>query len=94
MEKGNTVKRQGTSLKFGSPALKAENVRFLKIRVTDYDLDMWYSQDGSNWTHYPNSMNLQGYQHNILGRFSSLKPAIYWKGNGRVKVDKFVFRGL
>ena len=92
--KGNKVTRQGTSLKYGSPSVKAENIRFLKIRVTDYDLDMWYSKDGTNWEHYPNSMNLQGYQHNILGRFSSLKPAIYWKGNGQVKVDKFTFKGL
>lgn len=92
--KGNSVSRVGTSLKYGSPSITASNVRFLKIKIKDFDLTMSYSSNGVNWKTFPNSMNLQSYQHNNLGRFSSLKPGIFWKGKGKVVVDNFRFKAL
>lgn len=92
--RGNKVSRVGTSLKYGSPSFTVKNPRFFKLRVKDYDLTMSYSTDGINWTTFPNSMNLQSYQHNNLGRFSSLKPGIYWKGKGKAEIDNFVFKAL
>ncbi len=92
--KGNKISRAGTSLKYGSPALTVKSIRFLKLKLQDYDLTMSYSSDGVNWTTFPNSMNLQTYQHNNLGRFSSLKPGIYWKGKGKVIIDNFMFKAL
>lgn len=92
--KANKVSRVGTSLKYGSPAFTVKNIRFLKLKVQDYDLTMSYSSDGINWITFPNSMNLQTYQHNNLGRFSSLKPGIYWKGKGKVTIDNFKFSSL
>lgn len=90
----NKITRVGTTLKYGSPSVTMEGVRFLKIRVKDYDLSMSYSLDGIKWEQYGNSMNLQTYQHNNLGRFSSLKPAIYWKGKGKIAVDNFIFKKI
>jgi xylan 1,4-beta-xylosidase len=92
--KGNKISRVGTSLKYGSPGINIANIRFLKIRILNYDLTMQYSTDGINWITYPNSMNLQTYQHNNLGRFSSLKPGIYWKGKGKLMIDNFTFKAL
>ena len=92
--KGNKISSIGTSLKYGSPAIKVNRVQFLKIRVKDYDLTMSYSLDGKTWETYGNSMNLQTYQHNNLGRFSSLKPGIYWKGKGNVTLENFIFKVL
>jgi beta-xylosidase len=92
--KGNKISRVGTSLKYGSPALTVNNIRFLKIKVQDFDLSMSYSSDGVKWIIFPNSMNLQTYQHNNLGRFSSLKPGIYWKGKGTLSIDNFTFTPL
>lgn len=92
--KGGKLSRVGTSLKYGSPSLPAINIRFLKLKLKDYDLTMYYSSDGLNWTTFPNSMNLQTYQHNNLGRFSALKPSIYWKGKGKLIIDNFKFTAL
>jgi len=92
--KGNKVSRVGTSLKYGSPSFALKNIRFLKLKVHDYDLTLSYSSDGDNWITFPNSMNLQTYQHNNLGKFSSLKPGIYWKGKGKVTIDNFKFNAL
>lgn len=92
--KSGKLTRLGTSLKYGSPALEVPGVRFLKLRLHQYDLSMSYSTDGKNWQLYGNSMNLQGYQHNILGKFSAIKPAIYWKGNGKLTVDNFQYTPL
>lgn len=92
--KDNKISRVGTSLKYGSPSFTTAKIRFLKIRVKDYDLTMSYSADGLNWVNYPNSMNLQTYQHNNLGRFSSLKPGIYWKGIGKLIIEHFNFKPL
>ena len=50
--------------------------------------------DGKTWETFPNSMNLAGYQHNMLGHFSSLKPAIYWKGIGKFDIEDFKFTTL
>jgi xylan 1,4-beta-xylosidase len=92
--KGKKLSRVGTSLKYGSPAFTVNNIRFLKLKVKDYDLTMSYSSDGVSWNTFPNSMNLQTYQHNNLGRFSSLKPGIYWKGKGKLIIDNFTFTPL
>ncbi len=92
--KGNKVSRVGSTLKYGSPSITLKNVRYLKLKVKDFDLTMSYSTDGNNWIVFPTSMNLQTYQHNNFGRFSSLKPAIYWKGRGKLYIDNFVFKAL
>nr|MBP6386898.1 hypothetical protein [Pseudarcicella sp.] len=82
------------TLKYGSPSIKNDNAKYLKITVKNFDLTMKFSSDGINWETYPNSMNIQGYQHNVFGKFSALKPAIYWRGNGSGKIDSFTFKKI
>lgn len=86
--------RVGTHLPFGSPTIKDVDTNYLKLRVLEYDVSFAYSTDGVKWTGYPNSTNMQGFQHNIMGKFSSLKLAMCWKGNGEVVFDDFIFNEL
>nr|MBP6387171.1 family 43 glycosylhydrolase [Pseudarcicella sp.] len=72
---GEKISRVGATLKYGSPSIKNNNAKYLKITVKNFDLTMKFSSDGINWETYPNSMNIQGYQHNVFGKFSALKPA-------------------
>lgn len=90
--KGREVMRVGTHLPYGSPTLKDIESNYLKMTVKDYDVSFAYSPDGETWTGYPNSMNIEGFQHNVMGKFSSLKPGVYWKGNGTVRFDDFTFK--
>ncbi|MBW2998078.1 hypothetical protein KY321_00940, partial [Candidatus Woesearchaeota archaeon] len=91
---GENAERIGSHIAFQSPRVSGKEIKFLKLRVYDYDLTMLTSEDGVNWNTYPNSSNVESFQHNILGKFSSLKPALYWRGKGSVKFDNFVFKPL
>ncbi len=71
-----------------------EGVRFLKIRFRDQVISMFWSVDGENWSKYGRSFEMSGYQHNVLGGFSYLRPAIFYRGAGDVKVFDFTYTPL
>ena len=54
----------------------------------------WASEDGEDWRKLDRSYELSGYQHNVLGGFAFLRPAILVKGQGQVRVVRFDYRGL
>ena len=68
--------------------------RFLKIRLEGYNLSMSWSADGEAWTPCPMALEVSGYQHNVLGGFTSLKVGVAVKGEGAVLVDDFRYRAL
>ena len=76
------------------PRIKASSVRYLKLRMTDFDLQMFYSDNGKSWKPYPNSTEVSGYHNNVLGAFSSLRLGVYVKGAGSVKIGEFVYTPL
>jgi xylan 1,4-beta-xylosidase len=78
----------------GAPMIEAKEARYFKIRLFEYDLTMLYSDDGLHWMTYPDSLNVLGYEQNMLGGFLSLKVGIYGRGEGRVRVDDFAYRAL
>lgn len=78
----------------GNPMVEAPQARYFKVRLSDYDLTMFYSEDGVNWKTYPSSQEVSGYQQNMLGGFSSLKIGVYGQGNGRLRIDDFTYRAL
>ena len=45
-------------------------------------------------TNYPWGFDMQGYHHNTLGEFLSLRPGIYAGGEGEVHVTDFTYRTL
>lgn len=74
--------------------IEAKQVRYFKIRLFEYDLTMFYSDDGLNWKPFPDSQEVSGYQQNMLGGFSSLKVGVYGQGDGRLRIDDFTYRAL
>jgi xylan 1,4-beta-xylosidase len=76
------------------PTMKAPAVQYLKIRLVEFDLQSFHSQDGKAWTPCPNSLEVSGYHQNMLGGFSSLKIGILVKGKGTVTIDDFKYRAL
>lgn len=67
---------------------------WVKIRNTEHIISGWYSQDGQTWHKYPWAFDMQGYHHNTLGGFLSVRPGIYAGGEGKAKVTNFVYRKL
>lgn len=53
-----------------------------------------HSHDGKAWTQHPWQMEVSGMHHNVLGGFSSLRPAIYSAGPGSVRVRDFRYRAF
>ena len=74
--------------------IKAPAVKYLRIRMNEFDLSMAYSDDARRWTPYPNSLEVSGYHQNVLGGFSHLKLGIFGRGLGVLKIDDFVYRNL
>ena len=80
--------------KYDGPRLKCPGCRYLKIRLVDDDLSTWYSADGKTWKKHPASMDVSGFQTNVLGGFSSIHLGIYGKGRGEVRIRHFTYRAL
>ena len=73
---------------------KNPRVRFFKLRMRDFDLQRFTSEDGKTWIPCPSSVDVSGYHHNVLGGFSSLKLAVFVRGEGKIRVDDFDYRPL
>lgn len=81
----------------GKPAwgeVKAEGCQYLRLQVAAYTVSLSYSVDGETWLHYHAGFDASGYHTNMLGDFSSLKPAILCKGNGKITVESFTIKPL
>ena len=74
--------------------IKAPSVKYLKLKMTEFDLQMFYSDNGKSWKPFPNSTEVSGYHHNVLGSFASLKLGVYVKGPGSVKIGEFIYKSL
>ena len=80
--------------RYEAPRVECADCRYLKIRLVDDDLSTYYSADGKTWKKHPSSMDVSGYQTNVLGGFSSIHLGIYGKGGGNVKIRHFSYRAL
>lgn len=89
---------QAVLIKGGRPfpkdAAPCVDCRHFKIRMFEHDVAVYFSADGSNWTQHPRGLEVSGFQTNNLGGFSSLKPGVYAKGSGSVRVEHFRYRAL
>jgi beta-xylosidase len=74
--------------------VEAKDVRYFRIRLFEFDLTLQWSVDGTTWRTFPQSQEVSGYHHNMLGGFSSLKVGIYGLGDGRLRIDDFTYRSL
>jgi xylan 1,4-beta-xylosidase len=62
--------------------------------MAEFDLQMFYSDNGKSWKPLPNSTEVSGYHHNVLGSFASLKLGVYVRGPGSVKIGEFTYKSL
>ena len=92
--KGGAVFGYAKGISPFGPSIKAPAVKYLKIRMVDFDLQFFSSEDGKSWKPCPNSLDVSGYHHNMLGGFSSLKIGILIRGRGTVTIDDFTYKSL
>ena len=78
------------------PAVKAVINRhvFLRLRNINNTVDMYYSLDGSKWVKIENSLEVSGFNHNVLSGFLSLRLGLCSIGEGTVKFRNFVYKPI
>lgn len=67
---------------------------WLRLRNVDNILSGWYSTDGVTWHKYAWGFDMQGYHHNTLGGFLSVRPGLYAGGEGEVTFTQIRYRRL
>lgn len=64
---------------------------FLRIKKIENTVDMYYSLDGQKWIKIENSLEVSGFNHNVLSGFLSLRLGLTAVGNGSVTYKNFVY---
>lgn len=67
---------------------------WIRLQNVNNIISGWYSSDGKTWHKYPWGFDMQGYHHNTLGEFLSVRPGIYAGGEGEVYVTDFTYQAL
>lgn len=67
---------------------------WVRLRNTDNIISGWYSTDGETWHKYPWGFDMQGFHHNTLGGYLSVRPGIYVGGEGEAKITQLTYRRL
>jgi beta-xylosidase len=55
---------------------------------------MYYSTDGQTWNKIENSVEVSGYNHNVLGGFLSLRLGLCALGDGSVTFRNFKYQTI
>lgn len=71
-----------------------KNHVFLRLRNIKNTVNMYYSLDGQKWMKIENSLEVSGYNHNILSGFLSLRIGLCSIGDGNVIFKNFVYRTI
>ena len=64
----------------------------LRIVNDDQEVDFHYRLPGGEWTRCPSSAEVSGMQHNVLGAFLDLRPALFATGSGHATFRAFRYR--
>lgn len=92
-QKGMLIRhRKGQEMLRKNPEMG--NRLFLRMINNNHIVSCWYSTDGNKWTKTEWSYEVSGYHHNVMGKFLSLRPAIYAAGKGRVVFKNFRYKAL
>lgn len=70
------------------------NHLFIRIRNERNYVSFWYSADGKNWQKHWFHYEVSGYNHNTVGGFLSLRPALMAAGEGEVRFLTFSYKAL
>jgi xylan 1,4-beta-xylosidase len=72
----------------------AETQVQLKIRNDRQDASFYYALGNEDWVKLERSDDVSGFQHNVFGRFSSIRPGFFVTGNGKARFEYFRYRAL
>jgi xylan 1,4-beta-xylosidase len=61
----------------------------LRIVNDRQEIDFYYRIPGQSWKKTPESAEVSGMQHNVLGGFLDLRPAVYAVGSGKATFRAF-----
>lgn len=78
------------------PAVKAAIDRhvFLRLKNIENTVDLYYSTDGLEWTKIESSLEVSGYNHNVLSGFMGLRIGLCAIGNGSVRFRNFRYKAI
>jgi beta-xylosidase len=71
-----------------------KNHVFLRLKNINNTVDMFYSIDGEKWKKIENSIEVTGYNHNVLGGFLSLRLGLCSMGDGKIKFKNFIYKSI
>ena len=64
----------------------------LRVVNDEQEVDFYYRLPGGEWTRCSSSAEVSGMQHNVLGAFLDLRPAVYASGTGKATFRGFRYR--
>jgi beta-xylosidase len=66
----------------------------LKIRNDRQDASFYYGTPDEEWIKLERSDDVSGFQHNVYGSFSSIRPGFFVTGNGKARFEYFRYNAL
>ena len=73
---------------------RAVRMLTLLVRKRRQVVSMWYAVDGGDLNKCCASFQVEGYQHNNFGGFTSLRPSVFLQGKGAATIEQVCFQPL
>lgn len=67
---------------------------FLRVKKIENTVDLYYSLDGQKWQKIENSLEVSGFNHNVLSGFLSLRLGLSAVGDGTITFKNFRYTPL
>ncbi len=80
--------RSGDEISYGEKRIR------LKIKNDRQDASYYYASPDGDWIKLERSDDISGFQHNIFGHHSSIRPGFYVTGNGKARFEYFRYTAL
>jgi len=81
-------KRTGDEINYAEKRIR------LKIKNDRQDASYYYASSDGEWIKLERSDDISGFQHNIFGRHSSIRPGFYVTGKGKAHFEYFRYKAL
>ncbi len=94
------LKHKRRSPENGNHRLSGDEIPFeekrirLKMKNDRQDASFYYATSDGDWVKLERSDDVSGFQHNIFGSFSSLRPGLYVTGEGNARFEYFRYTAL
>ncbi len=97
---GSVLKRTQKSREMEGKKLSGDIIPYtdksirLKIKNDRQDASFYYAAPNGDWVKLERSDDISGFQHNIFGGFSSVRPGFFATGSGRARFEYFRYHPL